>query len=378
MGNDCLFLGNDLVLNENDCNLTCKYCLTGQSNYKKIHEEQLIFKTPMRDAYTCKSGLSRRIDLITQRLDSTYYMPLLKITGGEVFLIKNILDFIEKAATTHETVIIQTNGVLISDIQLERLKNIENIVLQISLDSHKFYGNSYRVQTESLHVKIVEKIKKLMISGLPIEIYSVLNNRSVADMHEFAAWVQDVQPKATYFPFPVRGPTNDTFQVEVEQVKCIENFLKEYEKFSDILPPKPYFQRLLSFYQKGKRTFRCHLPRLVMSSFSDGELTVCPNIWFDHLGNITDDESWSRAQKKVANTNLYNTLLSERPRLEACQGCFTPWDTLSMYFDGEISLDELCQAPTYAKPKVRKLIKSLKEKYLLEKSACSESSEMLL
>ena len=47
----------------------------------------------------------------------------------------------------------------------------------------------------------------------------------------------------------------------------------------------------------------------------------------------------AKAAKKIEETGLYKALLAERPRLSACHGCFTPWDTLSMYFDDEITLD---------------------------------------
>jgi hypothetical protein len=60
---------------------------------------------------------------------------------------------------------------------------------------------------------------------------------------------------------------------------------------------------------------------------------------------------------------MYRALLAPKPRLRACRGCFTPWDTLSMYFEDEITLDELCAAPTYAPPRIRSLIESRKHAY---------------
>ncbi|HLS48566.1 MAG TPA: hypothetical protein VK024_01105, partial [Actinomycetaceae bacterium] len=62
-------------------------------------------------------------------------------------------------------------------------------------------------------------------------------------------------------------------------------------------------------------------------------------------------------------TGLTQALLAEKPRLEACHGCFTPWDTLSMYFENEITLDELCSAPTYSPPAIRELLAEMKFDY---------------
>ncbi|MBD2830396.1 hypothetical protein ID875_27335 [Streptomyces globisporus] len=46
----------------------------------------------------------------------------------------------------------------------------------------------------------------------------------------------------------------------------------------------------MSFYRNSGRTFRCHLPRMVISTFSDGAVTPCPNIWFSNMGNLLEDD----------------------------------------------------------------------------------------
>lgn len=362
-------LGNDLVINENDCNLSCQYCLTGQSNMKSSHEEQLIFKTPTRDEYSPCTPLGERLNKISDRMKSSLKTPFLKITGGEVFLVKNIMGFIKKMSQEYQVIVVQTNAVLVLEKHLDELLKIDNLVIQISLDSHLHYGNSYRVAKESLHNKVVNRIEALLRSGLKLEIYSVLNDRSVTEMVPFVKWLHGINRNLVYYPFPVRGPDCEAFQVKEDQIQCIKDFLELYDECSDILPPRPYFKRLLSFYELGERQFRCHLPRLVISSFSDGVVTACPNIWFDHLGNaFDDDQTWGESLEKIGHNGLYQMLLANQPRLKACKGCFTPWDTLSMYFEDEISLDELCEAPTYAPKEIRNFIRQKKEEYLKEQS----------
>lgn len=363
-------LGNDLVVNEDSCNLSCTYCLTGQSNLKKGHTDQLIFGPPTRDSYEPGTELHDRLPIIDQRLDGKFEVPLLKVTGGEIFLVKGMMDFLAEQAQEHEVVVIQTNGALVSDAQLEEMKTWGNVVMQVSLDSHLVRGNSYRVPKEALHAKIVKRIEAILDSGLPTEVYSVLNDRSVEEMEEFANWLTS-RFDTTYFPFPVRGPDSNNFAVRQDQVALIQRFVDRYDDFAPVLPPRAYFNRLLSFYREGKRTFRCHLPRLVVSTFSDGVVTPCPNVWFSDMGNLLEDD-WDETLDKVGNTGLYRALLAPHPRLKACQGCFTPWDTLSMYFDDEITLDELCAAPTYAGPITRSRIEETKRRFLAsEQSAAS-------
>jgi MoaA/NifB/PqqE/SkfB family radical SAM enzyme len=200
-----------------------------------------------------------------------------------------------------------------------------------------------------------------------VEIYAVLNDRSVVEMEDYAAWLLRFADVVSYFPFPVRGPHAEQYKIRPDQIPLVDAFVDRYDDFAPILPPRAYFARLLRFYHEGKRTFRCHVPRLVISTFSDGVVTPCPNIWFSDMGNVLDDD-YEASLEKVGKTGLYQALLDPKPRLAACHGCFTPWDTLSMYFEDEITLDELCAAPTYAPEPIRKLVARLKEEWKLEEA----------
>jgi MoaA/NifB/PqqE/SkfB family radical SAM enzyme len=360
-------LGNDLVINEDSCNLSCEYCLTGQSNLKEGHRLKLIFDPPKRDTYSEGADLQVRVNTVADRLRNKFSMPLLKVTGGEIFLVRGVMDFLAREAPKYEALVVQTNGVLVNEDHLATLRSFGNVVMQVSLDSHLYSGNSYRVGSPALHDKVMRSIGAILDSGMPCEIYSVLNDRSVSEMADFAGWLASLKRPPVYFPFPVRGPDAARFAVKPDQVHHIEEFVGRYDEFSGLLPPMAYFRRLLSFYREGKRTFRCHLPRLVVSTFSDGVVTPCPNIWFSDMGKVLD-EDWEQVLGKVGETGLYKALLASRPRLAACHGCFTPWDTLSMYFDDEITLDELCAAPTYSPQPIRQLLEAAKRDYVLSGS----------
>lgn len=348
-------VGNDLVINEDSCNLSCAYCLTGQSNLKQSHCEQLIFQPPKIASYEPGNALGRQLHTVVERIKGRFGTPYLKVTGGEIFLVKGIMNFLERMSRQHEILVVQTNGLLVREEHLKAFRDWGNVVIQISLDSHLYEGNSYRVPNQTAHNKLISRIEAILESGLPVEIYGVINDRSVGDLEAIARWLGGFASKPVYMPFPVRGPDTDRFRIRDDQVVHVEQLVERYDDYAAVLGPRAYFDRLLSFYRNGERRFRCHLPRLVISSFSDGLVTACPNIWFSELGNAVEGD-WPSIAAKVGTTGLYQALLAPQPRLEACKGCFTPWDVLSMYVDGEITADELSAIPVYASPTIRALI----------------------
>lgn len=358
-------LGNDLVINEESCNLGCHYCLTGQSNMKAGHTDQLIFEPPTFDEYREDTDLGKRLHTIVDRVNSELAPPLIKLTGGEIFIIKGMMDFVEKMAQEHVSVIVQSNGLTLSSDKIQRLAKLKNVIIQISLDSNEYEGNSYRVQSEKLHNKLMNRIAAVAHAGLPTEIYAVLNDKSAPHMASLVKWcAQFDENPLQIFPFPVRGPDSQKYQVRPEQYHYVDGLHDMLDQYDHVLPPKEYLDRLSAFYHDGERSWRCHLPRLVVSTFSDGVATPCPNIWFHSMGKLTEDASWKGALDQVNRTAFYELLLGSRPRLDACKGCFTPWDTLSLYFESKISLDELCRAPSYAAPPIRALLESKKKEYL--------------
>jgi hypothetical protein len=150
----------------------------------------------------------------------------------------------------------------------------------------------------------------------------------------------------------------------------LDRVLEKLERYGSLLPPRPYLMRLKRFLQEGERSFRCHLPRFAFTTFDDGVITPCPNIWFSSLGNVLKDDP-AKVVAQIGEAAFYQILLAERPRIEACKGCFTPWDMLSLFVDGEVTIDELCRTPMYSAPESRVRIAAIAQRYRSE--ACSRS-----
>jgi sulfatase maturation enzyme AslB (radical SAM superfamily) len=361
-------LVNDLVIQEDNCNLSCKYCLTGQSMFKQGHLDKMIFQSPRKADCRDGSPLRARIDAVTRATADPMGLPILKITGGELFLVKGMIELIEELSTKCATLVVQTNGVLLLEDELQLLRSLGNICLQISLDGTRFEANAYRSNTRELHEKIYRRLDRIFNFDIPTEVYCVLNSQSMPALEQTLSDLRPYGEHLTVFPFPVRGPDFEQFQARREDTSVLRSIWNHYEDFEPVVPPRAYWRRLVRFYDEGERSFGCHLPRFAFTTFDDGYVTSCPNIWFNKIGNLLTDPP-ATVVASIGNTPFHQILLASKPRIEACRRCFTPWDILSMFLDREISLDELCATPMYRASATRSRLESISTAYWSSQNA---------
>lgn len=356
------FVVNDLVIKEDSCNLACEYCLTGQSLFKQDHSLKMIFNPPQQNSCLPGTELHERLQAVLDAV-SSQDVPVVKISGGEVFLIKGMMDFIDQLSNLYETVVILTNGVLLTDEKLDHLRALGNAVLQLSLDATTYKGNSYRVPSEKVQNALMERVFRILNSGLPVEIYTVINDRSIETLEQTLVDLKPYAELACLFPFPVRGPNREQFLPKPEQYRYLHRVIDQAEQYNGLLPDSPYLRRLWRFFAENGRCFRCHLPRVAFTTFDDGLVTSCPNIWFNHVGNFVSEPA-AQVLQHLEDTPFRKLLLAEQPRLDACKACFTPWDPVSLYFEGELTLEELARVPIYRGIRTRERLAELRTTYI--------------
>jgi MoaA/NifB/PqqE/SkfB family radical SAM enzyme len=294
-------------------------------------------------------------------------VPVLKLSGGEIFLVRGMDDLIAYASAHYETVVLLTNGSLLTAERLRRFEQLGNIVLQLSLDATRYPGNSYRVGSPQVHDSIMTRVRSALETDLAIEIYVVLNDRSIETLGETLDDLRAMAGEVTVFPFPVRGPSRLRFLPRPEQHARLREVIDRAAEYGALLPGPAYLNRLWRFFHDGERRFRCHLPRVAFTAFDDGTATTCPNIWFNHVGNLLE-ELPARTLERLHDAPFKKLLLAPHPRVDACRGCFTPWDPISSFFDEGLALDELARIPIYRGPRALARLNDLRDVWLAEQS----------
>ncbi len=348
---------NDLVIQEHLCNMKCKYCLTKSSEFEKegnnhpngIHQ------------YCNNSILKNNLDTISDVLFTTFDIGILKISGGEVLLIKGIEDYIIREAAKYKTVQLLTNGILLNKEVLDRLKNLKNFCIQISLDHNEMEGNQYRTSNQHILDCILSNIDYVVQLKIPLEINCVLTDKNTGTLMTFLDYLLKYDFKLMVLPFPIRGNDKDVFLPLKEQLCEIENIIDNYETYKGILPCKPYLEELLLFMKNGKRRYPCYFPNISVGSFDDGEITPCSNYWFVSLGNLLNT-NYKLAIDKIGKDRIYKVLTGNHRKHTICEQCFTPWELINLYFAGVISIDELCAEPLYSNHDIREYFMNFKTK----------------
>lgn len=359
------YLVNDFVIAEENCNMNCAYCLTGTSQLKEKHKRGTS-KTTKALNYLKDIQLKENIDGISNIITDNFDVAILKVSGGELLMIKEITKYIRYQANKYKAVQILTNGLLLSDKILQEFKDIGNVCIQLSIDHHTLEGNAYRTRDSRVLEKILHSIDNIAVHRIPLEINCVMTDKNTPRIHELADYLLKYeQSHVMLFPFPVRGANRGLFYPKPEQLSGIEKLIDNYDRYVNVMAPKIYLEYLLRFFKKGYRELRCFIPGMTIGTFDDGTVTPCPNYWFSSMGNLLSEEKLATV-KKIGNDKVYRILQSTRNRNGECRKCYTPWDTLNLYLAGVLPIDELCASPLYSFPGIREYIIHLKSKMINE------------
>ncbi len=353
-GDRLLYLMNDFVVQEHVCNLRCTYCLNFENENLKDGEpwkptERIDLKA---ETYGWRRA-RRMLDLCRQRGDA----PILRLAGGEIMAIGGALDFLEEIAGEWERVQVLTNATFLRK-DIDRLARWPTLNLCCSVDGHTAELNALRTPRENWAERIVDGLLAAVEAGIPVEVYTVLTHHNTHAIHEFARYLLDLDRSADVrlLPFPVRGEVARTMAPKASQVEAVERLLDDYETLAEILPPRGYVERLVEICGSGVRRHRCRVPLSFLQTFDDGVVASCSNCWASPLGNLLEED---RVLEQVGEATIHKLFLRDPPRFPFCRGCFTPFDVVNVFLDGDCTLDEITAMDLYSSPAARRRLVEL-------------------
>ena len=284
-----------------NCNLNCIHCNVESNSKENNKFDYEIFKKILIPLY-------KRLSI-----------KELYISGGEPLLHQDFIKFLTSASNNNIKTTILTNGLLLNDTNIIKLKELKH-KLQISLDGYDKETYEY-VRGKNTFSPIKNNMKKLIERGLEkqIIIQTVIMNHNVNNLHEFINFCLERKiPKIIFTPIQKLGAVNkneiwNKVKVELEirlkvfnWIKHVRNQLKnrlEIVLSGMILQPDE-FEKL----QLKKPEITCEMCCEELQISVNGSIILCPR--FDSVRKNLN-------LPRVEITDFLNALRQNIFRLEA-------------------------------------------------------------
>lgn len=357
---DRSFLSNviisDYIIHENLCNFRCKYCLGKDLKEDSRNLINSYEENNKRVKYESNCDIERTINTYEKYINAEIF----QLSGGELFMIENISDFIEDKSKRYEKVVILTNGFLLNETVIKQLAKYKNIVFGISLDGHTLEMNSYRFQSENTLKRIVENIKLLIKYDSAILINMVLHNKNIDYIKEFLYYLSNLSNKIAVFPAILRGTASDVYNYSEEKAEILLDIAEDNELVARLSIVPEYFREMYNVCKSGFKSFNCYTSMFSTEMFHNGELVCCPLNWIKIIGNIVED-SPDEVFNKFGNDEIYHLLRKKSKGFKACKYCLSHYDVINMYLEDIIDLNTIKKVSFLNTPKIIEKIEFLKK-----------------
>jgi len=348
-----MFLLN-LTIEQDLCNIRCDYCwLTNQDQFVRRNQNILTVYSKKHGKVQDKK-LSNLIEKIETILSNTH-APVLKVSGGEIFLLPEVINLLNKYSNNYAKIQILTNGTRLEQFPLDLLDN-KKFAFQVSIDGHTEDSNQCRFGKATKHFTplVINNILRLHKAYFNIEINSVITPNNIRNLKDFLFYVNKNLPKVTVYPFPVRFSEPD-FNLQHESLIFLEKILELTEKLDFTLPPQVYMNSLYQTIKEG-RSLPCYLPAFISSIDSDGDVSICPCGNIKKLGDYFDS-SFVLQPVSIDNSDFKSIVNMKHDK---CRECFTHFDVINLYVHGVIRKLELSKCGIFQDNDILQLLESYK------------------
>ena len=252
------------------CNAKCKHCGSRAGENIEIKDEL----TTEEIENTFKS--------IANKYDASKI--LLNVTGGEPLVRQDLFEVMKYATDLGFNWGITTNGMLINDEIIEKMKETKLATMSISLDGLENSHDNFR-GVKGSYKKIIENIKKLQKERFLkcFQITTVVNKLNINELEELYKVMQELEVDSwrVVNMDPIgRAIDNNDLALEKEDFRYLLNFIKEKRKNSkfDVSYGCSHFLGMDLEKEVRNNMFFCVTGFTTASILYNGDIFVCPNV----------------------------------------------------------------------------------------------------
>lgn len=290
------------------CNNRCRHCYQNEysdkglsmDNIAKVLENIVSFISDASNAHSKKVKAH------------------INYTGGEPFLREDILDIIKHTMSfkMFEFAIL-SNGYLIDDEKIARLKTYDPKFIQISLEGNKKVNN--KIRGPQSYDKIIKACKHYKQFNIPVIISFTANKENYKYFSQIVDIARKYGVKKVWTDRYLPVNRNDKIMMNIDETKAffqsISKAQKKYKyKKSDIMISS---KRALQFLTAGRLPYKCSAGDSLLAIMANGDLLPCRRMPVK-VGNLLQDS----LSELYYNHDLLIRLRSENTEIEGCSQCY--------------------------------------------------------
>lgn len=356
---------------EEFCNFKCDYCegfypseynlATDKDGNLKLPQNWYLNMQKYTDKVTRYFDKNRNLnsfyEIFLDTLEKTKEIlntDILKISGGEITLNKNLIKYISQIHKNYLKVQILTNGYLLTKDMIDEYKKMGNICFQVSIDGIDHKSNYPKSHYENVTNRVIENINYMVECGLEVEINCVLTKYNIDYFQDFLQKYKNAN-NFIIIPRPVRGLPKEVLNFNKIQIKKFEKMINDnYEQYKDIIPSRKYFERLINIMKNDTREYKCYIPYFVQSIDGYGNFEDCP------IGLITD----TKFNVLEDNNHQINKKIFDNPKL--CKNCTNQYEMFNLYVEDKIDENDLKKIPSLNSDIIISHIQEIKKEIVME------------
>jgi radical SAM protein with 4Fe4S-binding SPASM domain len=268
----------------NTCNLSCSFCYISAVKEKTSDIPLWRIRTLATEARSV--GGSRVI-----------------LSGGEAFIRRDWFETFKAFDDEGFVLSIVSNGTLIPDAAVEKLKTLRDAHILISLDGNVEAHDAIR-GASGAHGKTVRAIRRLVDAGISVQVNATIIKSNLRDVAYLAKLSREFDVSMRFSllnPYNGRGPNLAPLALDVEEILALREFCHELRSlgskvFLNIPPLLQYPEDVIPI-----RSPSCGWTKSYCGVTYDGNVTICGVAGADetlHVGNIMNqsfDDIWLNA-----------------------------------------------------------------------------------
>ena len=251
----------------------------------------------------------------------------ISIAGGEPFYVKEKLyDFIEQIPQTVKSVAVTTNGLLITEEDILKLKQ-KNIRLQFSLDGTILYHEKNR--GKNTYQKSLSNLKKAVDAGIRVDILTTVSNENMDYIVDYLKDIDDIGAQnITLLHFTPKGRGAFRPELEVPKEKWIQFCLTLKEKLENSktrtwIQPRFLSKWQLEKFDQTRQVYLCNCYRFEYAyvDICNGMIYPCGLAYGTPLGigNLKTENLQNLADKAVLQAEIPDECKSCKD-VQLCKG----------------------------------------------------------